>query len=89
MTDEGDIDKLRRKVSREVVVPEKLLGLPFKEAKRVWADVLEKQYLQHNLDQHRGNLSKAAASSGISRRTFLCLMKKLEIRRKKWYRKAY
>ncbi len=44
--------------------------LPFVQAKQRVVDEFEQRYLTHVLDAHGGNVSKAAAASGIGRRYF-------------------
>jgi len=56
------------------------LDLPLKEAKERWMQVLEANYLRELLDRHDGNISAAAKSAGIDRKTFHRLVTKYQIR---------
>ncbi|MDP3768933.1 MAG: sigma-54 dependent transcriptional regulator, partial [Dehalococcoidia bacterium] len=56
------------------------LDLPLKEAKERWMQVLEANYLRDLLDRHKGNISAAAKSAGIDRKTFHRLVTKYQIR---------
>jgi DNA-binding NtrC family response regulator len=55
-------------------------ALPLKEAKEQWMGVLEASYLRQLLDHHDGNISAAAKSAGIDRKTFHRLVTKHGIR---------
>ncbi len=52
--------------------------LPYAAAKARVLQDFEKRYLKHVLDKHQGNISRAAAASGIARRYFYVLMSKHE-----------
>ena len=54
--------------------------LPLKEAKERWMQVLEANYLRDLLDRHGGNISAAAKSAGIDRKTFHRLVSKYQLR---------
>src|SRR5439155_20207528 len=54
--------------------------LPLKEAKEQWMQVLEASYLRQLLERHGGNISAAAKSAGIDRKTFHRLINKYQIR---------
>ena len=54
--------------------------LPLKEAKERWMHVLEASYLRQLLERHAGNISAAAKSAGIDRKTFHRLINKYQIR---------
>jgi DNA-binding NtrC family response regulator len=54
--------------------------LPLKEAKEHWMQVLEASYLRDLLERHGGNISAAAKSAGIDRKTFHRLANKYQIR---------
>ncbi len=54
-----------------------LYALPFKEAKQELLDEFETQYFTRLLTAHDGNLSRAAASSGITRYYLRELLKRL------------
>jgi len=58
---------------------EEMLDRPFKEAKGQLIEVFERAYLDHLLDKHRGNISKAAADAGIDRNYIHRLIKKYGI----------
>ena len=55
-------------------------GLPLKEAKEKWMQVLEASYLRELLERHGGNISAAAKAAGIDRKTFHRLINKYQIR---------
>jgi len=54
--------------------------LPFKEAKANLTEAMESAYWAHQLDIHDGNLSAAARSAGVHRKTAEYLVKKLGLR---------
>jgi len=54
--------------------------LPLKEAKEKWMQVLEASYLRQLLERHGGNISAAAKTAGIDRKTFHRLINKYQIR---------
>jgi two-component system response regulator HydG len=55
-------------------------NLGLKEAKERWMAVLEASYLRELLDRHQGNISAAAKTAGIDRKTFHRLINKHQIR---------
>jgi len=55
-------------------------SLPLKEAKEQWMGVLEASYLRQLLERHDGNISAAAKTAGIDRKTFHRLITKHGIR---------
>jgi DNA-binding NtrC family response regulator len=55
------------------------LHLPFKEGKDLVIEEFERQYIEHLLRSHGGNISRAAESSGIDRRSLHRLLAKHEI----------
>jgi DNA-binding NtrC family response regulator len=55
-------------------------SLPLKEAKEQWMGVLEASYLRQLLERHDGNISAAAQTAGIDRKTFHRLVTKHGIR---------
>src|SRR5439155_9162280 len=55
-------------------------GLPLKDAKEKWMQVLEASYLRDLLERHAGNVSAAAKAAGIDRKTFHRLINKYQIR---------
>ena len=54
--------------------------LPFKDARERWLHLLEAAYLREVLERHKGNISAAAKTAGIDRKTFHRLIQKHEIR---------
>ena len=54
--------------------------LPLKDARERWLQVLEASYLRDTLNRHGGNISAAALSAGIDRKTFHRLLNKYRIR---------
>ena len=61
--------------------PAWITELPFKEAKMKWSHAFERQYLEKVLARFDGNISRAAATSGVDRKTFSRLIKKHELAR--------
>ena len=59
------------------------MDLPFKEAKQSLLDDFETRYFSHLLETHDGNLSRAAASAGITRYYLRELLKRLGLHRVK------
>jgi transcriptional regulator with PAS, ATPase and Fis domain len=55
-------------------------GLPLKDAKERWMQVLEAAYLRDLLDRNDGNISAAAKAAGIDRKTFHRLVNKYQLR---------
>ena len=55
-------------------------NLPLKDAKEKWMQVLEASYLRGLLERHAGNVSAAAKTAGIDRKTFHRLINKYQIR---------
>jgi len=60
-----------------------LMDIPFKEAKQALLDDFETRYFSHLLAAHDGNLSRAAASAGITRYYLRELLKRLGLHRVK------
>ncbi len=56
------------------------LDLPLKDAKERWMQVLEASYLKELLARHEGNISAAAKTAGIDRKTFHRLVSKYQVR---------
>jgi transcriptional regulator with PAS, ATPase and Fis domain len=56
-------------------------SLPFKDAKEQLIEAFERQYLIDLIDRHDGNVSKAANSAGMDRKSITRLMKKHGITR--------
>jgi DNA-binding NtrC family response regulator len=55
-------------------------GLPLKDAKEQWMSVLEASYLRDLLAKHDGNVSAAAKSAEIDRKTFHRLINKYRLK---------
>jgi DNA-binding NtrC family response regulator len=55
-------------------------GLPLQEARERWMQALESAYLRDLLERHGGNISAAAKSAGIDRKTFHRLVTKYHLR---------
>ena len=55
-------------------------NMPLKDAKEQWMQVLEASYLRGLLERHAGNISAAAKTAGIDRKTFHRLINKYQIR---------
>ena len=54
-------------------------NLPLKDARDRWLHVLEASYLRQVLTRHDGNISAAAKTAGIDRKTFHRLINKHQI----------
>lgn len=65
------------RIKVETVSPREL---PLKRAKEEWAASFERDYLIQLLKRHDGNISQAAKSAGVDRKTVHRLMKKYEIK---------
>lgn len=61
------------------MVPQLYMERPFKEAKALIVEDFEKRYIAEVLIRHGGNISRAAAHSGIDRRSLHRLLLKHEI----------
>ncbi|MFQ5882893.1 MAG: sigma-54-dependent transcriptional regulator [Candidatus Methylomirabilales bacterium] len=53
--------------------------LSLKEAKRRWVETFERDYLMALLKKHQGNISQAAKTAGVDRKTIHRLMKRYQI----------
>ncbi len=60
------------------------VDLPFKEAKDRMVELFEKEYVTRLLTEHEGNITKAAQTSGIARRTLHRLVKRHQICPRSW-----
>ncbi len=49
---------------------------PFKDAKERWVALFERKYLERLLQEHEGNISRAARAAGIDRKHFRRLLQK-------------
>ena len=65
------------RIKVETISPKEL---PLKRAKEAWAASFERDYLIQLLKRHDGNISQAAKSAGVDRKTVHRLMKKYGIR---------
>jgi two-component system, NtrC family, response regulator HydG len=67
----------------EAAVPPEALAagrdLPLKDARERWLQVLEASYLRGVLERHGGNISAAAKTAGIDRKTFHRLINKYQL----------
>jgi hypothetical protein len=50
--------------------------MPFSEARTRFIGLFERCYLEHALDAHNGNVSRAAAAAGVARRYFHILKRR-------------
>ncbi|HZY30306.1 MAG TPA: sigma-54 dependent transcriptional regulator [Candidatus Methylomirabilis sp.] len=67
-------------VRAEPVSPVSPKELPLKRAKEEWAASFERDYLIHLLKRHDGNISQAAKTAGVDRKTVHRLLKKYGIK---------
>ena len=72
-------ENLGQKTSRGGRLASDKLHLPFKEAKESVVEDFERHYIDHLLRNHGGNISRAADSSGIDRRSLHRLLVKHDI----------
>jgi ActR/RegA family two-component response regulator len=62
----------------ETAQPEVDLTLPYKAAKRKWMDTCEDRYIIALLARHGGNVSAAARSAGMDRRSIQRMLKRIQ-----------
>jgi DNA-binding NtrC family response regulator len=55
-------------------------GLPLKDAKGRWLQILEASYLRDLLDRHGGKVTASAKAAGVDRKTFHRLINKYQVR---------
>ena len=53
--------------------------LTYKRAKRIWLEYFENAYITTLLERHDGNISQAARTAGIDRKSIQRLMKRNDI----------
>ena len=58
---------------------DEMLDMPFKQAKNALIEAFERDYLEHLLTKHKGNISRAANEAGIDRNYIHRLVKKYGI----------
>jgi len=46
------------------------MGLPLVEAREQLLDEFERRYVENSLESHGGNVTRAAAAAGVTRRYF-------------------
>lgn len=56
-----------------------LWSMKYKEAKKQYLEVFEKQYMDNLLKQHGGNITRVAEASGVPRMTIYRLLRKINI----------
>lgn len=85
--DEVTVDDLSSKLRTAAPAPRFLASTvslaekTYKEAKRLFTDTFQYQYVKTQLEEHGGNVSRAASASGMERRSFQRLMKKFTLSR--------
>ena len=57
-------------------IPDIRYDLSYKVAKRLWLEVFEVAFIARLLENHKGNISHAARSAGIDRKSIQRLMKR-------------
>ncbi len=67
--------RLPQKVPAEIVADH----LSLKKAKRQWVEAFEREYLIALLNKHQGNISQAAKTAGVDRKTIHRLIKRYRI----------
>jgi two-component system response regulator HydG len=75
--DSGDGPGTAKADSRDFLEEILDASLPFGQAKEMLLREFERRFLERSLSQHRGNVSKAAAASGVTRRYFYVLRSRL------------
>jgi transcriptional regulator of acetoin/glycerol metabolism len=55
------------------------VDLPYKAAKRAWLEHFETEYIIKLLEGHDGNISQAARTAGIDRKSIQRLMKRNDL----------
>ncbi|MBI4012405.1 MAG: sigma-54-dependent Fis family transcriptional regulator [Candidatus Rokubacteria bacterium] len=70
-------DHVRGRAPRGTVVPGK--DLPLREAREMWLRSLTQEYLRTLLDRHGGNISQAAKTAGVNRKTLHRLLLKYNL----------
>ena len=68
----GNIGTRKTSANAEI---ERLLSRPYKEAKRLAQEHFNKKYMANALDDHNGNVSRAAKAAGIERQSFQKIMR--------------
>ena len=76
--------ELRQEPAGKHAALDRLLGLPFKEAKEQWVAYFDRQYLSSLLDGCGFNVAEAARRSGANRVHLFRLIKKYGIERPGW-----
>ncbi|MEM5819199.1 MAG: helix-turn-helix domain-containing protein, partial [Desulfitobacterium hafniense] len=65
---------------KEILPEQEDLGsLPFHAAKDIWLKRFEIKYLEELLNKHNGNITQAAKSAGIDRKTIHRLINKYDL----------
>jgi transcriptional regulator with PAS, ATPase and Fis domain len=70
-------DHVRGRAPRGTVVSGK--DLPLREAREMWLRTLTQEYLRTLLDRHGGNISQAAKTAGVNRKTLHRLLLKYNL----------
>jgi DNA-binding NtrC family response regulator len=52
--------------------------MPLRDARTIWLDTLEQQYVRRLLERHGGNVSRAADAAGVDRTHLYRLIRKHE-----------
>ena len=58
---------------------ERLMQLPYKQAKRVVLDEFEREYFAELIEKHHGNLSAASRQAVLSRRHLRSLLRRYDL----------
>jgi transcriptional regulator of acetoin/glycerol metabolism len=65
--------------TKTVSINDKILNLPYKEAKECLIEKFDIEYLSYHLKMHQGNVSKTAEKCGLDRRSIHRLVNKHNI----------
>jgi transcriptional regulator with PAS, ATPase and Fis domain len=74
-----DSDLTAQGARRSPLTHDALLAQPFKEAKTALLDAFTREYLEHLLERHAGNMTRVAADAGIDRNQVYRLVKRYRI----------
>jgi DNA-binding NtrC family response regulator len=74
----GQIQEVQPSASSQAMGVGVRYELPYKEAKRAWLSIFEFAYVQHQLQAHDGNVSRAARACGMDRKSIQRLLKRAQ-----------
>ena len=74
----GQVQEVQASASSQAMGVGVRYELPYKEAKRAWLSIFELAYVQHQLQAHDGNVSRAARACGMDRKSIQRLLKRAQ-----------